>query len=667
MNLYFSLFIIILAALSCVGGAFRITAGRKFQAKVEARITAETLSRLSWLRPSLTLRMSTVEEIERENAIIMNEWLENMIYSGDMNGYLRRNAADLLCQEFLDFLAKRVASEKDADERAAVQQALSLVKEAMDLTDGMGQMSGVAFENRLDKILFAPPARRKSYIESISDEITPGFVDYIQKELKETSDQDSKVVLASILKFIGEVKQQDVVGGAAVLLSQADESLGEDFAKKKEVNKELAAVLALNNRNEQILGGLMFSQNDLIEDILNNIHYIDEEFITWLTKKVDTVSDIEERVGLSSLLETINKVLEKIKEAENEAGIQNIDEELTMEQVKLRMQEVQMGAPVKEASKIASTFAVQEDKMSTFNKVISLFRERLSTGMSLEDAVMNLYDLCDYTFMENLKSEESAGGENSAFYTELLSTISKAMAQKIGTAQDRLTQILSKRTPPGMISEIVSMARKGEIDESLILLMEANAQQARKAGSTQAADVITSLVKRANEEREKKLPDEQRLLRALIRLDKSEERKGLLYAAFKPAKSLDENQGFVEGPPLITPPAFIAVVRNLITSFGNVDSFDIMNRAKVIIDEAQIVATELYGEGMTPRQQQEYMFKERTMSVWDLANYEDKALTSGEEVPWGGNKQYDNMSPEDVINEVRTRKIGGADDTLNNI
>jgi len=194
-----------------------------------------------------------------------------MIFSGDMNGYLRRNAADLLCPEFVDFLEKRSAEEKDDEERAAIEQALSLVKAAMDLTDGMGQMSGVAFESRLDKILFAAPSKRKAFIESIADEITPGFVDYVQKELKETADQDSKVVLASILKFIGEVKKQDVVGGAAVLLNEADESLGEEFAKKNNANAELVAELAVSNRNEQILAGLMFSNNDPIEDILNNL------------------------------------------------------------------------------------------------------------------------------------------------------------------------------------------------------------------------------------------------------------------------------------------------------------------------------------------------------------------------------------------------------------
>ena len=59
-----------------------------------------------------------------------------------------------------------------------------------------------------------------------------------------------------------------------------------------------------------------------------------------------------------------------------------------------------------------------------------------------------------------------------------------------------------------------------------------------------------------------------------------------------------------------------------------------MERALSVIDEAQIVATDLYGAGMTKRQQQQMMFEKKTVSVWDLANFEEKSLLSGEDVPW---------------------------------
>mmetsp|Transcript_38609 Transcript_38609/g.39296 ORF Transcript_38609/g.39296 Transcript_38609/m.39296 type:complete len:88 (+) Transcript_38609:2021-2284(+) len=84
-----------------------------------------------------------------------------------------------------------------------------------------------------------------------------------------------------------------------------------------------------------------------------------------------------------------------------------------------------------------------------------------------------------------------------------------------------------------------------------------------------------------------------------------------------------------------------------------------MGRAQAIIDEAQVVATELYGEGMTAREQQKLMFEKNTLSVWDLAKYEEEAMMLGEDVPWR-NDAYDDKNPEDVIGE-RVRKIGGID------
>ena len=123
---------------------------------------------------------------------------------------------------------------------------------------------------------------------------------------------------------------------------------------------------------------------------------------------------------------------------------------------------------------------------------------------------------------------------------------------------------------------------------------------------------------------------------------------------------MNEDGTFEEGDPLIKPPLFIRVVRQFIRSFGNVDSFNIMGRAQTIVAEAQEVATELYGEGMSAREQQMMMWDKKTVSVWDLGNFEEQAMMSGEEIPWANDK-FDDMSPEDVLGE-RVRKVGGDGD-----
>ena len=556
------------------------------------------------------------------------------------------------------------------------QGALDMVADGKrELIPGKGRATIVACGvlSRLDKILFTSPNQRKAVIMESLEDMTPGFVEYIQREMKSTSDGDNKVVYASILQLIGQCKGADLLGGDAAILTGADVSLGDQFKKPEssvlvggEVTLDEAKKTKVGDRNEVILAGLMFSTNDILEDVLNNLHEIDDGFVEFLQNKVDTTKDMDERVGLSSLLQTITAVLDRVKEAQGDGTIDAQQEELTIDQVRQRMQEVQMGQSLEPDGKVADRFGVfqvKEQKDETFKAILRRFTE-LPDGMTLEEAVDKNYDLCDYEFMGMLKSEVDAcyaeGADIEAqSYEAIQVMVNQVMVKRIGGAQDRLQRILAKRTPPAMESEVVAMVRKGEVDEALLLLIEANTQQAEAAGATQAADVLRRLSRRIIEEQERKLPDEQRLLRALVRIDDTEKRKGLLYDAFKPQKSMGSEGGLVEGPPLISPPVFINCVRQFITNFGNVDSFNLLGRAQAIIDDAQVVATELYGEGMSPRQQQKYMFDKGTVSVWDLANYEDLSVMSGEEVPWR-NDAWDTKSPEEVVGE-RVRRIGGGD------
>ena len=82
------------------------------------------------------------------------------------------------------------------------------------------------------------------------------------------------------------------------------------------------------------------------------------------------------------------------------------------------------------------------------------------------------------------------------------------------------------------------------------------------------------------------------------------ERKNLLITVFEPSKITNPDGTAGEGPPFITPPAFISVLKTFIENFGNVEKFNIMNTAKLLINEASDVATELYGQSMSPRDQQ---------------------------------------------------------------
>ena len=604
----------------------------------------------------------------------MESWLQDMIFSGDMSGYVKRQTAKVITIDFLEYIQERLELSADEDEKDVIREVVGLVQSKYAETEGLVD-SGVTFEKRLDKILFCAPNKRTELIKGeLAEDLSPAFIQYVQDELKNTQDTDGKVVLASILQLIGQNKGTDLLGGSAAILSLADASLGDQFKREEGAlhlggggvveNKDKFGV---GDRNEQMLASLLFSQNDILEDVLNNLHEIDERFTRFLQEKCESTKDIEERTGLQSLLETITSVLDRVKEVQGEGGGAMVDEELTMEQVKQRMQEVQSGQAMennKGGGPKIEAFSVKSDRRDTFQSVLQRFLG-LPDAAAVMEAVQQNYDLCDMEFQEMLKEEadscfvEGADAEGQQ-YLDLGDTIRQVMVMRIGVAQEKLQRILSKKGVKAMESEIVAMCRKGEIDEALVGLIQANAQQAAASGVTAAAAVLEQLLKRIFAERERALPDEQRLLRALLREGNSEKRKELLYTAFKQSKSMNAEGHMVDGAPLISPPAFINIARMFIQNFGNVDKLEIMSRVQFIIDEAQLVATELYGEGMSPRDQQRFMFEKQSVSVWDLANFEDQALMSGEEVPWR-NDTWDQKLPEDVLSE-KVRKIGGADD-----
>jgi hypothetical protein len=247
--------------------------------------------------------------------------LEDMIYSGDMSGFVRRKSREILNEDFLDFLKDKIDTVENSlspggdvneDEREDTVEEFSvlrgietLLESMLRQTDGL-QDSEQIFEARLDRILFAPPNQRRAYMEEGNLDgsfLTEGFVEHVKRELRGSPDQDSKVVLASVLQLIssilGQQQQQQLTildAEAESLLKRADASLGDQFITRVAAQGEGGLVLgggetpssqqqqqqfpqrggggggiSVSDRNEQILAGLMYSENDILEDVLNNV------------------------------------------------------------------------------------------------------------------------------------------------------------------------------------------------------------------------------------------------------------------------------------------------------------------------------------------------------------------------------------------------------------
>lgn len=92
--------------------------------------------------------------------------------------------------------------------------------------------------------------------------------------------------------------------------------------------------------------------------------------------------------------------------------------------------------------------------------------------------------------------------------------------------------------------------------------------------------------------------------------------------------------------PDIPPPDFINCCKAVMLNFGNLgvdteeERFDLSEQIKVIAGEAEIVATRIYGKGMTAQEQQDRAWTETTTSIFDLERMELDAETRGEHAPW---------------------------------
>merc|ERR1712150_256602 len=173
--------------------------------------------------------------------------------------------------------------------------------------------------------------------------------------------------------------------------------------------------------------------------------------------------------------------------------------------------------------------------------------------------------------------------------------------------------------------------------------------------------VMRQLRKRAIEEKDKKSVKEVALLRKLLRAEDAQAREELLTDAFTPKdnllvpgtaenarKAVDGEQPEAEKPlPEVPPPDFINACKAVLLNFGNLDDGkgDMSSRIKQIASEAEVVATRIYGKGMTTREQQDRMWKEETTSIFDLERMEIEAERFGEKAPWANKDINDEILP----------------------
>jgi len=435
------------------------------------------------------------------------------------------------------------------------------------------------------------------------------------------------------------------------------------------------------NDYESLLAEIIFSQQDPREEIAKNYEKYDENFLQWLDSKINQSQDLDERAGLGSLKEMIVKVGEKLEEmaaqiVEQEdvaaAPSAEIDDApVTPRSNQEVFQEMRAMQQIDNEKDIEAEKERQRQIMleveAGYNAMVDEIISRASSE-SIVTAVAAIYEKVDLKFMQlvKAKAEVSETEEEKAKFQEILDEIGNIQAQRMASAAEKLQQILSSGNPQAMQAEIAKLATAGSVDEPLILLLEANINQAKAAGVMQAVEVMEMLKNRAQMELDRQLPAPKKLLRSLLRTEDKDARKKILENAFMPKEQLvlashDEQK---EATPDVAPPDFIQECKTLISQYGNADEEGtIMSRIQDIIDDAERIASDFFGNTLSPRDQQDRMWNEGTKSVFDLETMELQAEVMGEKMPWQ-NDAYDDLLPDQVKSVVKQKggfDIGGSE------
>mmetsp|Transcript_14647 Transcript_14647/g.43759 ORF Transcript_14647/g.43759 Transcript_14647/m.43759 type:complete len:505 (-) Transcript_14647:77-1591(-) len=450
--------------------------------------------------------------------------------------------------------------------------------------------------------------------------------------------------------------------------------------------------------HEILLGELIFSSRDPREDVARNPKAYTEGFLKFVGDKAEDSDDLEERAALNSLVDMVRQTLVMVEKAEKDA-----------EEARRRAEDMKQGIlseedaallAQNEAAQVSQTDVLRAANAATLDGIFGpgyeapeetgpseagLRGDALATyaalldelvaadGADLGAAVENAYDRCDYALLGLATERRDGGHPDAAALGRVVEAINALSAQRLTEAAGRLGSVLQAGSPVAMFDKISEMAVLGQVDAPLVELLEANRQQAEAAGpaGAQAAELMKNLANRCRDEMDKRLAKdapEKRLLRTLLRSADAETQEAVLRRAFEPKDAItlgfgDEAKTTQEGPE-VEPPKFIEACKQLVAEFGNVDDNGqpLAMRVRAIADVAEKVATELYGDIMSPREQQDRMMTEGTTSIFDLEAAEMAAEMKGETMPWHSDDTASIVPPgfEKGLKEGELiKKIGG--------
>ena len=457
---------------------------------------------------------------------------------------------------------------------------------------------------------------------------------------------------------------------------------------------------ASDKDHDVLLGELIFSSRDPREDVASAPELYTEDFLKFVSDKAEDSDDMEEREGLKSLVDMIRATLDMVEKMTKEAEEAQARIEAEVEAEAERAAALARGEVVVDTEQVLGAAAVASG-IEQYAEMARGAERGPGRGGPLRRRAPDVRRAAvgarpgrgqgrargrrrGRVRTVRLLPARAGDGRDAGDRpdTQALNAIIEAVnslsAKRLEQAAARLGTVMQQGSPEKMFAKIQELAIINQIDAPLVELLDANRQQALAAGAAGAgaAELMKNLANRCRDEMDKRIAKdapEKRLLRALLRTDDDETKKTILQRAFEPKEGLalsfgedygkDAAKKTQEGPE-VDPTKFIAACQQLIADFGNIDDNGepLMVRINAIAAIAETVATELYGDVTSAREQQDLMWNEATTSVFDLEDAELAAEQKGEQMPWH-NDSYDGKLPDGFTADQAgqyIKKVGGG-------
>lgn len=315
------------------------------------------------------------------------------------------------------------------------------------------------------------------------------------------------------MAFVSTSNQQQKVRvqppSRVVLRGILDEIQGGDYNLMSSIEE---TDVPMNDAYEVFLGDLVFSTNDPRVDIMNNFELAsDPAFIEWLNNKITNSNDPDERLALRDLADMIDDVKTKIEvnriaeeraskeadeaeakrmqeaEAQAEEGRKMTNADVLKKATAINTRASNDGTAANKGKKSFYDSEITSEIRLSYEKLLKQVLPPYKPGDTAASVVHTFYDQFDAQFVKVLNERATNGDEDSSC---LLQALAVEQQKRIAAATEVLKSVLALGDPMRMEGAIVRLAREGKIDEPFLLLLEANATQAKDAGANGPAQLM---------------------------------------------------------------------------------------------------------------------------------------------------------------------------------